>query len=69
MIVFKMIVFVKLVVLLRIPLLTIVNDDHLLTIVNNDSLLTIVNNDPSLTIVKEERRREETALKGIGTYH
>ena len=25
--------------------------------------------DPSLTFVKEERRREETALKGIGTYH
>ena len=30
--------------------------------------VTIVN-DPSLTIVNEERRREETDLKGIGTYH
>ena len=29
----------------------------------------IVNEDPSLTIVNEERRREETTLKGIGTYH
>ena len=39
---YNMIVFIKLVVLLRIPL---------------------------LTIVKEERRKEETALKGIGSYH
>ena len=31
--------------------------------------LTIVNDDPSLKIVNEERRREETDLKGIGTYH
>ena len=29
----------------------------------------MVNEDPSLTIVNEERRREETTLKGIGTYH
>ena len=28
-----------------------------------------VNDDPSLTIVNEERRGEETDLKGIGTYH
>ena len=39
-----------------------------LTIDNDDLLLTIVHDDPSLTIVKE-RRREETDLKGIGTYH
>ena len=41
----------------------------LLTIVNDYPSLTIVNDDPSLTIVNEERRREETDLKGIGTYH
>ena len=40
-----------------------------LTIVNDDPSLTIVNDDPSLTIINEERRREETDLKGIGTYH
>ena len=31
--------------------------------------LTIVNDKPSLTIINEERRREETDIKGIGTYH
>ena len=31
--------------------------------------LTIVNDDPSLMIINEEMRREETDLKGIGTYH
>ena len=31
--------------------------------------LTIVNYKPSLTIINEERMREETDLKGIGTYH
>ena len=41
----------------------------LLTIVNGYPSLTIVNDNPSLTIVNEERRREETGLKGIGTYH
>ena len=40
-----------------------------LTIVNDKPSLTIVNDDPSLTIINEERRREETDLKGIGTYH
>ena len=30
---------------------------------------TIVNDDPSLTIVNEERRSEETDLKGMGTFH
>ena len=40
-----------------------------LTIVNDKPSLTIVNNEPSLTIVNEDRRREETDLKGIGTYH
>ena len=37
--------------------------------VNVDPTLTIVNDDPSLTIVNEEKRREETHLKGIGTYY
>ena len=60
----KTTVFKKLVVSL-----TIVNDKPSLKIVNDDPLLTIVNDDPSLTIVNEERRREETDLKGIGTYH
>ena len=36
-----------------------------LTIVNDNPSLTIVNDDPLLTIVNEERRREETDLKGI----
>ena len=36
---------------------------------NDDTWLTIVNDDHSLTIVNEEKRREETDLKGIGTYH
>ena len=49
--------------------LTIVNDKPSLTIVNDNSQWTIVNNNPSLTIVNEEIRREETYLKGIGTYH
>ena len=40
-----------------------------LTIDNDKPSLTIVNDDPSLTLVNEERRREETDLKGIGTYH
>ena len=40
-----------------------------LTIVSDKPLLTIVNDDPSFTIVIEERRRAETDLKGIGTYH
>ena len=40
-----------------------------LAIVNEDPSLTIVKEDPSLTIVNEESRREEIALKGIGTYH
>ena len=40
-----------------------------LTIVNDKPSLTIVNDDPSVTIVNEERRREETDLKGIDTYH
>ena len=40
-----------------------------LTIFNDNPSLTIVNDDPSLMIVNEERRREETDLKGIGTYH
>ena len=40
-----------------------------LTIINDDPSLAIVNDDPLLTIVKKERRREEIALKGIGTYH
>ena len=31
--------------------------------------LTIVIDDPSLTIVNEDRRREETDMKGIGSYH
>ena len=48
---------------------TILNDDPFLTIANDDPLLTIVNDDPLLTIVSEERRRKETHLKGIGTYH
>ena len=38
-----------------------------LTIVNDKPSLTIVNYKPSLTIVNEERRREETDLKGMGT--
>ena len=68
------IVFKKLVVSL-----TIVNDNPLLTIVNDDPKLTIVNDDPvndryrrnvaSLTIVNEERRRDKTDLKGVGTYN
>ena len=37
--------------------------------VNVDPTLTIVNDDPLLTIVNEEKRREETHLKGIGTYY
>ena len=37
-----------------------------LTIFIDDPSLTIVNVDPSLTIVNKERRREETAQKGIG---
>ena len=49
--------------------LTIVNDKPSLTIVNDDPSLTIVNDDSSLTIVNEERRRDETGLKGIGTYY
>ena len=60
----KTTIFKKLVVSL-----TSVNYDPSLTIVNDDTFLTIVNNDPSLTIVNKERRREETDLKGIGTYH
>ena len=40
-----------------------------LTIFNDNPSLTIVNDDPSLMIFNEERRREETDLKGIGTYH
>ena len=40
-----------------------------LTIVNDNPSLTIVNDDPSLRIVNEERRREETDLKGISTDH
>ena len=59
-----MIVFIKLVVSL-----TIVSKDPSLTIVNDDPSLTIANDDPSLTIVNEERRREETDLTGISTYH
>ena len=68
------IVFKKLVVSL-----TIVNDNPLLMIVNDDPKLTIVNDDPvndryrrnvaSLTIVNEERRRDKTDLKGVGTYN
>ena len=50
------------------PWLTSVNDNPLLMIVNDDTLLTNVNNNPLLTIVKEEKRKEETDLKGIGTY-
>ena len=57
------IVFKKLVISL-----TIVNNKPLLTIVNDNLSLMIVNNDPLLTIVNKERRREETELKGIGTY-
>ena len=38
-------------------------------IVNVDPTLTIVNDDPSLTFVNEEKRSEETHLKGIGTYY
>ena len=41
----------------------------LLTIVNDKPSLTIVIDDPSLTIINKERMREETDLKGIGTYH
>ena len=71
MVVFKTIVFKKLVVSLTIvndkPLFTIVNDNPSLTIVNDDSLLTIVNDDSLLTIVNKERRREVTDLKGVGT--
>ena len=52
-----------------VPSLTIVNDNTSLTIVKDDPSLTIVNDDPSLMIVNKERRREEAALKGIGTYH
>ena len=57
------------------PSLTIVNNKPLLTIVNNDPSLTIVNDKPSLTIVNnnlfvnDRKRREETDLKGIYTYH
>ena len=40
-----------------------------LTIVNDKPSLTIFNDKPSLTIVNKERRREETDLKGMGTYH
>ena len=54
-VVFKTIVFKKLVVLL--------------TIVNDKPSSMIVIDDPLLTIVNEERRREETNLKGISTYH
>ena len=39
-----------------------------LTIVNYSPPLPIVNDDPLLTIVNEERMREETDLKGIGTF-
>ena len=49
--------------------LTIVKDKPSLTIVYDDPSFTIVNDDSSLTIVNEERRREETDLMGIGTYH
>ena len=58
--------FLNTVVLKKIVLKKLV---VLLTIVNNYPSLTIVNDDPLLTIVNEERRREETDLKGIGTYH
>ena len=47
----------------------IVNDDPSLMIINDVPLLMIVNGEPSLTIVNEEMRREETDLRGIGTYH
>ena len=40
-----------------------------LTIVNDDPLLTIVNDDHSLMNFNKERKREETALRGISTYH
>ena len=59
-----MIVFLTLTVSLMID-----NEVPLLTIVKDNPLLTIVNNNPSLTIINEEMRREETALKGISTYH
>ena len=45
------------------------NLQFILCSVSDYPSLTIVNDDPSLTIVNEERRREETDLKGIGTYH
>ena len=60
----KTIVFKKLVVSL-----TIINDKSLLMIVNDDPSLTIVHDDSSLTIVNEERRREETDLKDIGSWY
>ena len=41
----------------------------LLMILNNGTLLTIINDDTLLSIINEEKRREETDLKGIGTYH
>ena len=39
------------------------------SIINDKPLFTIVNDDPSLPIVNQERRREETDMKGMGTYH
>ena len=39
------------------------------TIMNDNPSLMIVTDDPSLKIVNEERRRKETDLKGISTYH
>ena len=67
-IVFKKIVVFKNNRFLKV-LLTIVNDKPSLTIVNDKPLLMIINDDPSLMIVNKERRREETDLKGIDTYH
>ena len=48
---------------------TIIKNDLSLTIVNEDHSLTIINDNPLLTIVNKERRREETDLKCISTYH
>ena len=63
---FKKVCFYNTVVFITIVLIKLV---VFLTIVNDYPSLTIVNDDPSLTVVNKEKGREETDLKGIGTYH